>query len=1060
MFAAAVTPWVAADDFESVHWGEPGAPAATAPRDATTHHVLLEMGSIMHQSLMNMLAGLGLSVLLIGGGVAQGQTATATAAFDQRPAQLDIVSHVTAAVAALTADDLADEPTLPAGTQVDTVAWEGNFLHIWLTLPADAGDWVIAPAGLEAMTATIGGPLQSDDTLAGVQVHLRPGSTAAYQPLAAFAYRAPAVHAPPPAVDIPTAPVDSGTTTTLRGPTVQAAQQPAGALSGVVIYAAAGHGWTAGTSDWFLQRPVLLDMNEDHGNIDQLNYFVNYAFNAGATVVPTRPVGWQPVEVVLDQDDPEVTYTGAWSDSTYAIHYENGRTNSGVSYRFSSAVSTETATARYTPTLPYDDFYPVYCFTPASTNRVRQTYRIAHSGGISEVVVDHREVGNGWVWLGDYYCKADGSSYVEITNQAAESGVIVADAIRWGCGMGDYEPYGTGSASGYQRAEEGQRYWAAVELGENASGFDSTIWDLPGYDDRSDNIGAGARVAREMNQVPAGGILVDRYKRIYLEFHTNASSGTARGQICLITTTGATTYQTQFAQTLSNEVDADLLIVDDTFEHAWVDRTSTTYTDGYGAISTGNNDDEFDATIVELAFHDNQEDAELLRDPRVRAAMARACVHGITRFLHSLSGSTVPLAFAPDTPRNFAVVDLGGGDVQLQWTAPLSDGARGDPATGYVIYQSTDGYGFGSPIVLGNVTSSTLTGLPAGEVRYFRVAARNAGGESMPTEVLAVRRASDGSVGDVLIVNGFDRLRRTNDPVQTFLFPAAYAGLSIQRQIWRQSNSFDYVIQHGGALAALDEGFSSCANDAVAAGVVQLADYAVVDWILGTESYEDATFDATEQTLVANYLNAGGKLFASGSNLAFDLIGQSGGSTFAQEALQVGYVGDDAGTYDVVPADNGIFNGLASFSFAPAAGAPYDVPAPDQLDTRPDSAVCLYYVGATAGIAGVQYTSATYNVVVFGFPFEAIGDAGMRTDIMARVLNFLRTASGPLPFDDDNDNDIDDWDFRIFQFCMKGPDYAYNEGNRCRAMDGDGNASVDLADFALMQQLFTGALAP
>ena len=41
-----------------------------------------------------------------------------------------------------------------------------------------------------------------------------------------------------------------------------------------------------------------------------------------------------------------------------------------------------------------------------------------------------------------------------------------------------------------------------------------------------------------------------------------------------------------------------------------------------GAISTGNNSNEFDATLIELAFHDNQQDAELLRDAGVRRAMA------------------------------------------------------------------------------------------------------------------------------------------------------------------------------------------------------------------------------------------------------------------------------------------------------------------------------------------------------------------------------------------------------------------------------------------------------
>jgi hypothetical protein len=44
-------------------------------------------------------------------------------------------------------------------------------------------------------------------------------------------------------------------------------------------------------------------MVEDLGNQDQMTAFVDYAWNAGATVVPLRPVGYQPNEYVVDNDD-------------------------------------------------------------------------------------------------------------------------------------------------------------------------------------------------------------------------------------------------------------------------------------------------------------------------------------------------------------------------------------------------------------------------------------------------------------------------------------------------------------------------------------------------------------------------------------------------------------------------------------------------------------------------------------------------------------------------------------------------------------------------------------
>ena len=368
---------------------------------------------------------------------------------------------------------------------------------------------------------------------------------------------------------------------------------------------------------------------------------------------------------------------------------------------------------------------------------------------------------------------------------------------------------------------------------------------------------------------------------------------------------GATTYQTEYATTLSNEVDADLLILDDTFEHTWVDRSAPTYTEAYGAICTPANGDEFDATIIELAFHDNQLDAELLRDGRVRAAMAHSSVQGIIRFLHSLSGSQVPLAFPPDTPRYVRAEDAGSGNVAVSWQAPLSDAARGDPATGYVVYQSTNGYGFGDPVVLGNVLTTTISGVAAGETRYFRVAATNAGGESMPSEVLAIRRPAQGAA-NVLIVNGFDRLRRQIDPLLTFTQPPAYAGQTIERAVWPRSNSYDYVVQHAEALAASGYGFASCANEAVTDGYIMLGNYDFVIWILGTESTEDATFSSLEQTKVTEYLTGGGALFVSGAELAYDLVNQVHGVTFAQDTLRVGFSSDDANTYSVTGVAGGI----------------------------------------------------------------------------------------------------------------------------------------------------------
>ena len=167
-----------------------------------------------------------------------------------------------------------------------------------------------------------------------------------------------------------------------------------------------GHGWTYDTDfspPWRLLRGTLYEMNEDHGNIDQLNFFAMYCFNAGAVVVPCRPLGQQTNEVVLDNDDAAVTYSGAWTDSTSTIYYGSA---GNVPYRFASLSPTETATVTYTPGIPQTGYYPVYTWVRHGSDRGDQLYRIRHTGGESQVRIPHYLVGNGWVYLGEYYFNA------------------------------------------------------------------------------------------------------------------------------------------------------------------------------------------------------------------------------------------------------------------------------------------------------------------------------------------------------------------------------------------------------------------------------------------------------------------------------------------------------------------------------------------------------------------------------------------------------------------------------------------------------------------------------
>jgi hypothetical protein len=139
---------------------------------------------------------------------------------------------------------------------------------------------------------------------------------------------------------------------------------------------------------------------EDYGNVDQLNLFADSLWRTGATIVAFRPLGHQPIERVLDNTDRQhVKFDGPWFDSTSPIYF--GSPLDDVPYKFAIAATTETARARFRPYIPKTDYYPVYCWARDGADRVAQTYRVRHAGGLTEITVDHRAVGKGWVFLGE-----------------------------------------------------------------------------------------------------------------------------------------------------------------------------------------------------------------------------------------------------------------------------------------------------------------------------------------------------------------------------------------------------------------------------------------------------------------------------------------------------------------------------------------------------------------------------------------------------------------------------------------------------------------------------------
>jgi uncharacterized lipoprotein YddW (UPF0748 family)/fibronectin type 3 domain-containing protein len=418
-----------------------------------------------------------------------------------------------------------------------------------------------------------------------------------------------------------------------------------------------------------------------------------------------------------------------------------------------------------------------------------------------------------------------------------------------------------------------------------------------------------------------------------------------------------------------------------------VDRGVTTA--NFGEINPSNND-EMPAALIEIGFHTSPVDTDAIEDPEFRRIASRAVYQGIVKFyndFYSFSDDTL----LPEPPTNLRVLNASGGDVTVAWNAPpfnTGNDLLGDAATGYRVYLSSNGKGFDNgQSVTG--TSTTLDSLTEGQVYYVRVTATNSGGESFPTETLAVR-VHGSAAPPALIVNGFDRL----DGGINVIEDDPYSTADNHRGYLWLMNTFDYSIAHAESLDAADIDFDSCANEAVISGQVNLDNYHTVIWILGNESTGDSTLDSTEQSEVSGFLGQGGSLFLSGTEVGWDLDAQNNGRTFYENTLHANYVADDAGTYTASGAGGSIFSGI-SLQFDDGSEI-YNARMPDVIAANAGSSLAMNYTGAGSGGAATQWSggSPTANVVMLGFPFETILDEAGRDALMEAVTDFFGTASG------------------------------------------------------------------
>jgi hypothetical protein len=443
------------------------------------------------------------------------------------------------------------------------------------------------------------------------------------------------------------------------------------------------------------------------------------------------------------------------------------------------------------------------------------------------------------------------------------------------------------------------------------------------------------------------------------------------------------------------------------------------------------------AALLELLSHHNFADMRFALDPRFRFDVCRSIYKAIVKYLAYQKNYTPVIQPLPVT--HFAAA-LSGNGVQLSWQAQSDSLEPSAEARQFVVYTQIEDGGFDNGQLVAQPFLK-LDSLAEGVLYRFKVTAVNEGGESLPSEILAVCRGAS-KEKQVLVINGFDRVAppatiyrdglhgfadfwdegvpdkrdiatvgsqydfSVFDPFQTNDAPGRGASHTDLETTIIAGNTHDFVAVHGDAIRQAGFSFSSASDEAVEAGLIALDRYAVIDLILGEEkstpAYSDSgkmdfqTFSPLMQTRIRGFVNNGGALIVSGAYVASDLTSHnpadSAGLQFVKEVLNVKLLTNYAArTGKLTVIDTTHFQLPDKFEYNTAfSDKLYRVEAPDAIAPADTTGKVLLRYAENERPAAV-WTPGSGNVFVFGFPIETIVDKSLRDQLFREILRICMT---------------------------------------------------------------------
>jgi uncharacterized lipoprotein YddW (UPF0748 family)/chitodextrinase len=169
----------------------------------------------------------------------------------------------------------------------------------------------------------------------------------------------------------------------------------------------------------------------DTGRSPSTNYsYTVSAYDAASneSAQSTSANATTPALATIIIDNPAAAYTGTWTTATASTD------KYGTDYRWVSTAASETATAKWTPTIAYPGNYSVYVWYPQGSNRATNSpFTTYWDGSSASTAVNQTAAGGTWVLIQtSRHFLAGTAGYVKLSNNTGATGkVVAADAVKF-----------------------------------------------------------------------------------------------------------------------------------------------------------------------------------------------------------------------------------------------------------------------------------------------------------------------------------------------------------------------------------------------------------------------------------------------------------------------------------------------------------------------------------------------------------------------------------------------------------------------------------------------------